>query len=74
MQKIQSRSYSDALPSSLPGKPEVPVVVDRAQREWEPDNYFVVDVAGQLEFQWFAEAPDLPAWARYFGDPSEKNP
>jgi len=61
MQKIQSRSYdSDALPSSLPGKPEeVLVVVDRA-REWEPDNYFVVDVAGQLEFQWFAEAPDPP--------------
>jgi len=30
----------------------------------EPDNYFVVDVAGQLEFQWFAEAPDLPLLGR----------
>jgi hypothetical protein len=40
------------------------VVIDRAQREWEPDNYFVVAVAGQLEFQWFAEAPDLPLLGR----------
>lgn len=58
-------SDSDALPTSLPGKPEeVLVVVDRAQREWEPDNYFVVDLAGQLEFQWFAEEPDLPLLGR----------
>jgi len=35
------------------------------------DNYFVVDVAGQLEFQWFAEAPDLPLLG-YFVDPSER--
>ena len=58
-------SDSDALPNSLPGKPEeVLVVIDRAQREWEPDNYFVVALAGQLEFQWFAEAPDLPLLGR----------
>jgi hypothetical protein len=69
-------SDSEALPTSLPGNPEeVLVVIDRAQREWQADNYFVVEPAGQLEFQWFAEAPDLPLLgARYFGDASEKNP
>ena len=56
---------SDALPTNGAEKPEeVLVVVDRAQREWEPDNYFVVDLAGQLGFQWFGEAPDLPLLGR----------
>lgn len=55
----------EALPTSLPGKPEeVLVVVDRAQREWQADNYFVVEPAGQLELQWFGEAPDLPLLGR----------
>ena len=58
-------SDSDALPTNLPGKlEEVLVVVDRAVREWEKDNYFVVELAGHLEFQWFAEAPDLPLLGR----------
>jgi hypothetical protein len=58
-------SDSDALPTRLPGKPEeVLVVVDRAQREWDEDSYFVVESAGQLEFQWFKEAPDLPLLGR----------
>lgn len=58
-------SDSDALPTTLPEKPEeVLVVVDRAQREWEPDNYFLVELAGELNFQWFAEAPDLPLLGR----------
>ena len=58
-------SDSEALPTSLPGKPEeVLVVIDRAQREWQVDNYFVVQPAGQLEFQWFVEAPDLPLLGR----------
>ncbi|HEY9847383.1 MAG TPA: RuBisCO accumulation factor 1, partial [Candidatus Caenarcaniphilales bacterium] len=56
---------TDRLPTSLPGKPEeVLVVVDRAQREWEAGSYFVVEPAGQLEFQWFEEAPDLPLLGR----------
>lgn len=58
-------SDGEALPNSPPGKSEeVLVVIDRAQREWQADNYFVVEPAGQLEFQWFAEAPDLPLLGR----------
>ncbi len=58
-------SDSEALPTSLPGEPdEVLVVIDRAQREWQADHYFLVELAGQLEFQWFAEAPSLPLLGR----------
>lgn len=58
-------SDSEVLPTSLPGKPEeVLVVIDRAQREWQADTYFVVEPAGQLEFQWFVEAPELPLLGR----------
>lgn len=58
-------SDSDRLPTPLPGKPEeVLVVVDRSQRQWDTNSYFVVELAGQLEFQWFEEAPDLPLLGR----------
>jgi hypothetical protein len=36
------------------------IVVDRAQRQWDANSYFVVELGGQLQFQWFEEAPDLP--------------
>lgn len=58
-------SDSDRLPTPLPGLPEeVLVVVDRSQRQWDTNSYFVVELAGQLEFQWFEEAPDLPLLGR----------
>lgn len=38
---------------------EVMVVVDRAQQVWQEDSYFVVDQSGQLEIQWFPEAPTI---------------
>jgi Rubisco Assembly chaperone C-terminal domain/Rubisco accumulation factor 1 alpha helical domain/Rubisco accumulation factor 1 helix turn helix domain len=48
------------LPSSFPNKPEeIIVLVDRAQREWQDDRYFLVEQEGNLKFQWFAEQPNL---------------
>jgi hypothetical protein len=53
--------HSDRLPKPLPGKPEdVLVVIDRQIQEWDVNNYFVVEQEGQLTFQWFEEAPDIP--------------
>jgi hypothetical protein len=37
---------------------EVLVIVDRQEKEWEQDSYFVVDNAGQLDIQWFPEPPN----------------
>jgi len=58
-------SSSDQLPAPLPGKPEeVLVVVDRARRQWDASSYFMVEQSGQLELQWFTEAPDVPLLGR----------
>lgn len=43
---------------------EVLLMVDRAQRQWEDNSYFVVDRSGQLEIDWFEQAPDLPLLGR----------
>lgn len=52
---------SDQLISDAIEMPEeVLVIVDRAQRQWNADQYFVVDQAGQLQIDWFEEAPNLP--------------
>jgi hypothetical protein len=51
---------NDQFPKSLPGKPEENlVIVDRAQRQWRPDTYFVVEQEGQLQLQWFEDAPSI---------------
>lgn len=58
-------SDSGHLPTPLPGLlEEVLVVVDRAQRQWDINSYFVVELAGQLEFQCFEEPPNLPLLGR----------
>lgn len=51
---------SDQLPTRLPGQAEdVLVIVDRAQRDWNAESYFVVaDDQDKLELQWFDEAPN----------------
>ncbi|UBF29121.1 hypothetical protein K9N68_15555 [Kovacikia minuta CCNUW1] len=49
---------NNALPTPLEGEPEeVLVVLDRAQREWSEQHFFIVEQAGQLQIQWFAEDP-----------------
>ncbi len=39
---------------------EVLVLIDRAQRAWDDNSYFILDQDGQLQFEWFEEAPDRP--------------
>ncbi|HEY9641225.1 MAG TPA: RuBisCO accumulation factor 1 [Coleofasciculaceae cyanobacterium] len=56
---------SDQLPTSPTGVvletvEEMLVMVDRSQRQWDNESYFIVDEAGQLRIDWFEEAPDLP--------------
>ncbi|WP_413160910.1 RuBisCO accumulation factor 1 [Capilliphycus salinus ALCB114379] len=52
---------SDSLPNPLPGKVEpVLVVIDRSQRNWEADRYFLVERDNQLELQWFEEDTEVP--------------
>jgi Rubisco Assembly chaperone C-terminal domain/Rubisco accumulation factor 1 alpha helical domain/Rubisco accumulation factor 1 helix turn helix domain len=36
---------------------EVLVIIDRADRDWNDQNYFVMETDGDLDVQWFPEAP-----------------
>jgi hypothetical protein len=52
---------SDRLPQSISATlEEVLVVVERQLSPWDVKSYFLVERDGQLAFQWFEEAPDLP--------------
>ncbi|MBW4582554.1 MAG: hypothetical protein KME42_23535 [Tildeniella nuda ZEHNDER 1965/U140] len=52
---------SQDLPTPLPGRrEEVLVVVDRAQREWKSDRYFIAEEADQLHIQWSDVLPEMP--------------
>lgn len=54
-------AQSDQLPVPLAGSPEeVLLVIDRAQRDWSNDRYFVVEQADQLNIQWFDQPPQVP--------------
>lgn len=56
---------SQQLPSPLPGKSEeVLAVVDRAQRQWRPDSYFLADTGGQLALKWFDDTPNVSLLGR----------
>ncbi len=35
------------------------ILIDRAQREWDIDSYFLVEKSENLELQWFDETPDI---------------
>jgi hypothetical protein len=50
---------SDQLPTDANNVLEdVLLMIDRAQRQWTEDSYFVFDQDGQLQINWFEEAPD----------------
>lgn len=56
---------SEHLPAPLSDRTEeVLIVVERAQRQWQADSYFIADNQGEIEFQWFEEAPELPLLGR----------
>ncbi|NMG09622.1 RuBisCO accumulation factor 1 [Brasilonema sp. UFV-L1] len=55
------RASADRLPNQTQNSSQpVLVVVDRDQREWDDISYFVVDNSGELDFQWFETAPEIP--------------
>jgi hypothetical protein len=53
---------SDQLPGTEADEmvEEVLVMIDRAQRDWDASNYFILDRSGQLQLDWFEEAPEVP--------------
>ncbi|MGK7902549.1 MAG: RuBisCO accumulation factor 1 [Hormoscilla sp.] len=56
---------SDQLPNPVSGPPEpVLIIVDRSQRQWDADSYFLADLGSQLEIQWSETAPDIPLLGR----------
>ena len=56
---------SDRLPIPIPGATEeVLLIIDRSQREWDEDGYFIVDQAGKIEMQCFDELPGIPLLGR----------
>jgi hypothetical protein len=56
---------SDRLPVPLQGKvEEVLIIADRAQRQWDPESYFLADNAGNLELYWFEQSPHIPILGR----------
>lgn len=44
-------------PTDAPAEPTM-IIVDRAQRGWNPDSYFIVDRANQIQIDWFEEQPN----------------
>jgi hypothetical protein len=56
---------NDQFPNPLPGRvEEVLVVVDRAQRQWHADSYFLIEHDNQLQIQWFEDDPAVTLLGR----------
>ena len=56
---------SDRLPNPIPGaSEEVLLIIDRSQRQWHEDGYFIVDQDGKVVMQWFDEEPNIPLLGR----------
>lgn len=56
---------SDQLPTPLPGKPEdVVIVIDRSQRTWQEDSYFLAHEGDHLHLRWFETEPTQPLLGR----------
>ncbi|MEB3340066.1 RuBisCO accumulation factor 1 [Okeania sp.] len=56
---------SDRLPTPIPGtNEEVLLIIDRSQRQWHEDGYFIIDQEGKIVMQWFDEEPNVPLLGR----------
>ncbi|MFB2918845.1 MULTISPECIES: RuBisCO accumulation factor 1 [Aerosakkonema] len=50
---------SNLLPNQINNlHEEVIVVVDRADRQWDGNNYFIAEQEGQLQIHWFEDSPE----------------
>jgi len=53
-------SSGEFLPDAPNSSTEpVLVVIDRSEREWDANSYFIADESGQIKVQWFETEPDL---------------
>jgi len=56
---------TNQLPSQPSNKPDqVLLVLDRNNCEWNRDSYFAIEQSGELEIQWFPEAPEISLLGR----------
>lgn len=56
---------SHQLPNQKNNPPEeLLVIIDRKQTQWDSDSYFAIDQSGQVEIQWFPNAPDVTLLGR----------
>ena len=56
---------SNQLPNRANDQVEpVLIVVDRSQRDWDVNSYFLIDQAGTLQMKWFEQAPQSPLLGR----------
>ncbi|MDJ1179399.1 hypothetical protein PJF56_11030 [Roseofilum sp. BLCC_M91] len=56
---------SEQLPQSLSKNSEpVLILVDRQERQWQSDRYFLVNIGGKLELQWSDTEPEHPLLAQ----------
>ncbi len=52
---------SERLPKVISGTPEaVLLVIDRGLRAWDINSYFLVEIDGKVEVQWWENQPALP--------------
>ena len=54
--RLPNQSNTDSEP--------VLIIVDRTERQWDANSYFVVDSSEQIEFQWFETEPDVKLLGR----------
>lgn len=55
---------SEQLPGDSEQVEEVLLMIDRAQRQWDADSYFLVMREEQLQLDWFEETPSVPILGR----------
>lgn len=56
---------TDQFPNALSGTPEaVLIIIDRAQRDWNADSYFLIEIDQQLDIQWLETPPEVPLQGR----------
>lgn len=54
-------SHTDRFSTPLGGlSEELLLLIDRSDREWNPDHYFISEVNEEIEFQWFDNPPTSP--------------